>query len=63
MINEFDGRNFTCGTFVPQGPQYGDIGDFNRVCAAVGAQTGSSIVSGTAFIKLSYNYERSHLWR
>lgn len=63
MINEFDGRNFTCGTFVPQGPQYEGIGDLNRVCSAVGAQTGSNFVSGTDFIKLSYNYERSHLWR
>jgi ATP-binding cassette, subfamily G (WHITE), member 2, PDR len=63
MINEFYGRNFDCGTFVPQGPKYGNIGDLNRICVAVGAKVGSRFVSGTDFIKLSYNYEHSHLWR
>ena len=63
MINEFHGRNFKCGTFVPQGPQYGNVGDLNRICATVGAQVGSDFVSGTEFIRLSYNYERSHMWR
>ncbi|TVY18623.1 ZEB2-regulated ABC transporter 1 [Lachnellula arida] len=63
MINEFHGRNFKCGAFVPQGPQYGNAGDLNRICSTVGAQIGSDFVSGTDFIRLSYNYERSHMWR
>ncbi|KAH8650531.1 ABC transporter CDR4 [Tricladium varicosporioides] len=64
MINEFDGRFFECAAFVPMGPEYANnIGDFNRICAVVGAVPGSNVVSGSDFLLLSFNYQRSHLWR
>ncbi|KAH7327322.1 multidrug resistance protein CDR1 [Rhexocercosporidium sp. MPI-PUGE-AT-0058] len=63
MINEFHGREFECGTFVPAGPQYAAVGSLNHVCAAVGAVPGSALVSGTEYIRLTYNYDQSHLWR
>ncbi|EHL02570.1 putative ABC transporter CDR4 [Glarea lozoyensis 74030] len=33
MINEFDGREFPCSTFVPSGPEYSDVGRFDHTCA------------------------------
>jgi ATP-binding cassette subfamily G (WHITE) protein 2 (PDR) len=63
MINEFDGREFVCSTFVPSGAEYSDVGLFNHVCAVVGAVPGMNVVSGAEYLKLSFNYERSHLWR
>ncbi len=63
MINEFDGRDFKCAMFVPTGPEYARVGAVNHICATVGAIPGSDYVSGTEYIKLSFNYERAHLWR
>lgn len=63
MINEFDGREFPCATFVPSGPGYANLAPDQRVCSAVGANPESSVVSGSAFISISYNYTRSHKWR
>ncbi|KAL2060712.1 hypothetical protein VTL71DRAFT_9353, partial [Oculimacula yallundae] len=63
MINEFHGRDFECGGFVPAGPRYADVGSINHVCAVVGSVPGSNLVSGTEYIRLTFNYEPSHLWR
>lgn len=63
MINEFHDRDFKCGTFVPQGPDYGNVGDSNHICATVGAKAGSGSISGTEYITLNYGYEYSHLLR
>lgn len=63
MINEFDGREFPCSVFVPTGQDYADVEPNQKVCPVVGAKRGSSVVSGDAFISMSYNYTRSHKWR
>jgi ATP-binding cassette subfamily G (WHITE) protein 2 (PDR) len=63
MINEFDGREFACSVFVPSGPEYSNVGPFDHICAVVGAVPGSNVVSGAEYLKLSFNYDRSHLWR
>ena len=63
MINEYDGRYFDCGNFIPAGPGYSDVDGLNHICATVGAVAGSNVVSGTDYIKLSFNYKSSHLWR
>ena len=63
MVNEFYGRYFECANFVPTGPSYAGIGSLNHICSVVGAVAGSSVVSGTDYIKLSFNYDRGHLWR
>ncbi|RAL06950.1 putative ABC multidrug transporter [Aspergillus homomorphus CBS 101889] len=63
MVNEFNGRQFPCASFIPSGPSYENISSRERVCATVGATPGSDIVQGTAFVCSSYGYENSHRWR
>jgi ATP-binding cassette subfamily G (WHITE) protein 2 (PDR) len=65
MINEFAGRTFACDAdaFVPAGLAYANVSPTERVCGAVGAVAGSSVVSGTAYIQSSYEYYPSHKWR
>jgi ATP-binding cassette subfamily G (WHITE) protein 2 (PDR) len=65
MINEFAGRNFTCtaSEFIPQGLAYDNVSPLQRVCSAVGAVAGSTVVDGTAYIESSYQYYPSHKWR
>jgi ATP-binding cassette subfamily G (WHITE) protein 2 (PDR) len=65
MINEFAGRTFTClpTSFVPSGDAYANATPLERVCGAVGAVAGSSVVDGTAYIESSYQYFPSHKWR
>ena len=63
MINEFHGRDFKCVDFIPAGPEYMNVGSLNHICNTVGAATGSNVVSGTEYLKLTYNYEIGHLWR
>lgn len=60
MINEFDGREFPCASYLPD---YGNIAPDQRVCSTVGATPGSDVVSGGSYIGVSYSYYRSHLWR
>jgi ATP-binding cassette subfamily G (WHITE) protein 2 (PDR) len=45
------------------GPEYLDVSGLNHVCGVVGAIPGSSTVSGSDYIRLSFNYYSSHLWR
>jgi ATP-binding cassette, subfamily G (WHITE), member 2, PDR len=63
MLNEFDGRSYPCSTFVPQGPDYLDIGGRSRVCSSVGATAGSDVVLGEAYLRDSFNFSGGHLWR
>ncbi|KZW03209.1 hypothetical protein EXIGLDRAFT_803466 [Exidia glandulosa HHB12029] len=63
MVNEFDGRDFTCSSFSPAGPGYEHATGNQRFCNARGAEVGSVTVSGTNFIAVSFNYHRAHLWR
>ena len=58
VSNEFHGREFACGSFIPP---YG-TGD-NFICSVVGAVAGSRTVSGDAFIEANYEYKYEHLWR
>ncbi|KAL4924926.1 ABC-2 type transporter-domain-containing protein [Aspergillus undulatus] len=63
MVNEFDGRTFECAGIVPSGLGYEDTSMQYRICSTVGAKTGSTMVDGTSYIDLSYNYTKTHLWR
>uniref|UniRef100_A0A0W0GAH4 ABC transporter domain-containing protein n=1 Tax=Moniliophthora roreri TaxID=221103 RepID=A0A0W0GAH4_MONRR len=63
MINEFDGREFPCRSFIPAGPSYQNITNFERVCNTRGANAGSTFVLGSDFIAVSFNYYRADLWR
>ncbi|VDC07751.1 unnamed protein product [Peniophora sp. CBMAI 1063] len=61
VVNEFDGREFPCATFVPSGPTYTDIA--SQICSVVGGEPGQTSVSGRVYINQSFQYFRSHLWR
>lgn len=65
MINEFEGRLFTCSPeqFIPVGGIYQSYGPLQRTCTAVGSVAGSDIVSGTAYITSNYEYIPGHKWR
>jgi ATP-binding cassette subfamily G (WHITE) protein 2 (PDR) len=63
LLNELAGREFACSSLVPSGGPYNEIGLANRVCSAVGSTAGSDVVSGTAFLELSYSYQPAHKWR
>jgi len=63
MVNEFWDRDFDCSAFVPRGPGFENIPGLSRVCNVVGAQAGSKVVRGEDYLRLSFGYEKSHLWR
>ncbi|KAF3401994.1 ABC transporter CDR4 [Penicillium rolfsii] len=63
MVNEFHDRTFPCASLVPSGGQYDDISMENRICSTVGAEPGSTLVSGSLYLELSFEYVKSHLWR
>ncbi|KAH7017092.1 ABC-2 type transporter [Ilyonectria destructans] len=63
ILNEFNGRNFTCSTFVPSGPNYDSIRGLERACSTVGSVPGQDFVSGTDYVRLSYGFINSHRWR
>lgn len=63
MVNEFHDRYFECASFVPSGPAYSSISGTERVCSTIGADAGSSVVSGTQYLILSFEYYNDHKWR
>ena len=63
MTNEFRTLSLECSNLVPQGPGYENITLENQVCAVVGAVPGETTVNGLRYLKLSFNYEWSHMWR
>ncbi|KAF7349234.1 hypothetical protein MSAN_01712800 [Mycena sanguinolenta] len=60
MVNEFAGRIFPCGTFVPA---YPNVSSSNRICSTTGAKAGVDFVLGEDYIAASFSYFHSHLWR
>ncbi|KAG5716666.1 Brefeldin A resistance protein [Termitomyces sp. T112] len=63
IANEFHTLNGTCSNLVPHGPGYEGVSLDNQVCTTVGAVTGLDLVDGNDFIRLSFNYSYSHVWR
>ncbi|KKZ62227.1 hypothetical protein EMCG_03289 [[Emmonsia] crescens] len=63
MVNEFHNRQFDCAGFIPSGGEYDNYPLENKVCGTVGSIAGSTRVDGDLFIRLSYEYEYSHIWR
>lgn len=63
MINEFANLSYECSLsdLVPSGPDFTDIA--NQVCVVVGSEPGQRLVSGMAYIKAQYGFERANLWR
>ncbi|KAJ7182527.1 ABC-2 type transporter-domain-containing protein [Mycena crocata] len=60
MVNEFAGRIYPCGAFVPA---YPNVSSSNQVCSTPGAKAGVDFVLGADFIGASFNYQSGHLWR
>ncbi|KAK4969905.1 hypothetical protein LTR28_000452, partial [Elasticomyces elasticus] len=62
MANEFSNREIQCvpPNLVPQGP--GASSQY-QACALPGSLPGQTVVSGAAYIRASFSYSRSHLWR
>ena len=60
VANEFHGRRFTCGSFIPP---YPDLSGTTFVCDVTGAVAGETTVSGDAYIAENYSYYYSHVWR
>lgn len=63
LTNEFHTLNGQCASLIPQGPGYEGISINNQVCTTVGSLPGQATVDGNRYVKLSYNYSYSHLWR
>ena len=63
MVNEFRTLDLECSNFIPQGPEYENVTSENQICAVVGALPGEPTVNGLRYLKLSFNYEWSHMWR
>ena len=63
MVNEFHGREFECGQYIPSGPGFENLPVENKVCTTVGSTPGSTVVQGTEYIKLAYQFYSSHKWR
>ena len=63
MTNEFRTLDLECSNLVPQGPGYENITLENQVCTVVGAVPGQTTVNGLQYLKLSFNYEWTHMWR
>ncbi|KAL1957007.1 hypothetical protein VTO42DRAFT_6496 [Malbranchea cinnamomea] len=63
MVNEFHGREFKCASLVPSGPGYENASPNERVCTVVGSTPGSSLVSGTAYVLSSFEYDNQNRWR
>lgn len=63
MINEFANLSYECSTsdLVPSGPGYTNLA--NQVCAVVGSEPGQRVLSGMAYIRAQYGFEKSNLWR
>lgn len=63
MVNEFHNRQFECAGFIPSGGEYDSYPLENKVCGTVGSIAGSSRVDGDLYLRLSFQYEYSHIWR
>lgn len=63
MMNEFGRLDLTCAgnSLIPFGPGYDDIN--HQVCTLPGSTSGSTFVSGSDYIRLSFSYDTKDLWR
>ena len=63
LINEFQGRSFTCTEIIPSGPAYEGITGLERSCSALGSEAGSLQVDGTRYIQVMYEASVGNKWR
>ncbi|KNE98935.1 hypothetical protein PSTG_07780 [Puccinia striiformis f. sp. tritici PST-78] len=65
MANEFKGLDISCeGPYIlPNGPGYPAILGPNQICTLRGSKSGNPIVVGADYIRASFNYSTSNIWR
>ncbi|KAI9610870.1 hypothetical protein H4Q26_008714 [Puccinia striiformis f. sp. tritici PST-130] len=65
MANEFKGLDISCeGPYIlPNGPGYPAILGPNQICTLRGSKPGNPIVAGADYIRASFNYSTSNIWR
>ncbi|KAL2868039.1 pleiotropic drug resistance family ABC transporter [Aspergillus lucknowensis] len=63
MVNEFSGRTFPCGLYMPDGPGYYDAPLSSKICSGRGAVAGQDHIDGDSYLNTSFRYFRSHMWR
>lgn len=56
MVNEFSGRQYQCTQIVPSGPGYEGASGTSQICSVQGAEPGSLLVDGNAYINTAYQY-------
>lgn len=61
--SQFSGRHFSCSDTVPRGPVYANVSRAHTICSAVGAVSGLPYVDGETYIRKTFSFESSHLWR
>ncbi|KAJ7657217.1 ABC-2 type transporter-domain-containing protein [Mycena polygramma] len=60
MLNEFSGRTFPCGQFIPA---YPNVSASNKICSSTGAKAGLDFVLGSDYVATSFSYVHKDLWR
>lgn len=65
IATEFHGRKMDCvGNYlVPHGPGYESLGQGEQACAFQGLVEGQTWVLGDDYLKVTYTYAYSHVWR
>ncbi|KAL8860685.1 MAG: hypothetical protein Q9178_003038 [Gyalolechia marmorata] len=63
MINEFQGLQFPCVSFIPEGPSFVGNRPHQRMCSVTGATAGSDVVDGSLYLATTFDYHEKHLWR
>ncbi|KKA28609.1 hypothetical protein TD95_005081 [Thielaviopsis punctulata] len=63
MINEFSKINMECAgpSLIPSGPGYSDIN--HQVCTLPGSKSGTTLIHGSDYVKLAYDWATGNLWR
>lgn len=65
IASEFHGRHMECdGKYLtPTGPGYENLATGEQVCSFVGSVAGQSWVLGDEYLRVSFTYNFSHVWR
>lgn len=63
MINEVSSQQYNCSPndLIPRGANVFDIA--NQACAIQGSEPGNAFVDGSAYLRVLYDFDNSHLWR
>ncbi|ANB15927.1 ATP-binding cassette transporter SNQ2 [Sugiyamaella lignohabitans] len=63
LLNEFHGRNMTCGLVAPSGPGYENLGPPYQSCVMAGVLPNQVFAVGDSYMANIFAYTWSHVWR